>query len=839
VLIAEQTEQDIDETRSRYLPVAVRTQILFFCVVDLSMADPMYQYSLEWYIKIFLAGIANAETSDDLTERIKNINEYFTFSLYVNVCRSVFEKSKLLFSFLLCARILMHKGTIALGDWRFLIAGGGIPDGSIANPGEGWLSERSWVELQSLNLIPAFVGIADTFHQYSVEFRAYFDSPEPHKAEMPGRWATDLSSFQKLLILKCLRPDKFTNAMQEFIALNLGEQFIEPQTADLSLVYKDSSPTTPLIFVLSVGTDPAADLYAFAEEMKFSKKLTAISLGQGQGPRAEAMMRSAMDRGRWVFFQNCHLAPSWMPSLEQLVENIDPDKVHRDFRLWLTSMPTPKFPVSILQNGSKMTVEPPRGVKANLMRNYQNFSDDFFNACVGRASEFKGLLFALMMFTAVICERRKFGSLGFNIPYDFTQGDVNICISQLNMFLMEYAPQTPLKVLHYTAGDINFGGRVTDDWDRRCINTILNGFYNAKVLEEDATFSESGIYHQIPHESNYKDYLKYLKNLPLNDSPEIFGLHENANMTYAQNETFAILDKLLLMQAKTGGGAGASQEEVMEETAKSILTRVPKPFDIGQVMEKHPVVYEESMNTVLQQEIILYNNLLKMIHSSLQDLLKALKGLVVMSEALETMSVSVFNNIVPDMWANKAYPSLKPLGSWVADLLQRIEFINDWNMIGIPTVFWISGFFFPQAFITGTLQNYARQTKISIDTIGFEYAVVPVTTELKEKPKTGCYIRGLYVEGARWCHETHVLTESRPKELFTDMPIIQLVPAADRVAPEEGIYFCPVYKTLTRAGTLSTTGHSTNFVMPIELPSDKPPEHWIKRAVALMCALDY
>ena len=98
---------------------------------------------------------------------------------------------------------------------------------------------------------------------------------------------------------------------------------------------------------------------------------------------------------------------------------------------------------------------------------------------------------------------------------------------------------------------------------------------------------------------------------------------------------------------------------------------------------------------------------------------------------------------------------------------QRIEFINDWNMVGTPTVFWISGFFFPQAFITGTLQNYARQTKISIDTIGFEYLVVPMTTQLTDKPKTGCYIRGLYVEGARWCHDTHVLTESRPKELFT------------------------------------------------------------------------
>ena len=181
VLIAEQTERDIDETRSRYLPVAVRTQILFFCVVDLAKVDPMYQYSLEWYIKIFLNGIANAETSDDLNERIVNINEFFTFSLYVNVCRSVFEKDKLLFSFLLCVRILMNEKEIDMDDWRFLIAGGMLPEKLIANAGEGWLSDRSWTELQALNLIGAFVGIADTFKEYEVAFRAYFDSSEPER----------------------------------------------------------------------------------------------------------------------------------------------------------------------------------------------------------------------------------------------------------------------------------------------------------------------------------------------------------------------------------------------------------------------------------------------------------------------------------------------------------------------------------------------------------------------------------------------------------------------------------------------------------------------------------
>lgn len=144
--------------------------------------------------------------------------------------------------------------------------------------------------------------------------------------------------------------------------------------------------------MLSVGTDPAADLYKFADEMKFSKKLNPISLGQGQGPKAEALMRQAMERGLWVFFQNCHLAPSWMPSLERLVEQIDPEHVHKDFRLWLTSMPSPKFPVMILQNGSKMTVEPPRGIKANLLKSYTSVNDDYLNSCTGRVSFIDTLL---------------------------------------------------------------------------------------------------------------------------------------------------------------------------------------------------------------------------------------------------------------------------------------------------------------------------------------------------------------------------------------------------------------------------------------------------------------
>lgn len=196
---------------------------------------------------------------------------------------------------------------------------------------------------------------------------------------------------------------------------------------------------------------------------------------------------------------------------------------------------------------------------------------------------------------------------------------------------------------------------------------------------------------------------------------------------------------------------------------------------------------------------------------------------------------------VPELWASKAYPSLKPLTSWVNDLQERMQFIQKWAQQGTPPVYWISGFFFPQAFLTGTVQNFARKNAFAIDTVSFEFQV---KDQLQEEtcttgPSDGCYIKGLYIEGARWDSDNHMLAESRPKELFTEMPVVWLKPVQHRKPSGQQFYNCPMYKTLTRAGTLSTTGHSTNFVMYIELLSDLPESHWINRGVALFTSLDF
>jgi len=205
------------------------------------------------------------------------------------------------------------------------------------------------------------------------------------------------------------------------------------------------------------------------------------------------------------------------------------------------------------------------------------------------------------------------------------------------------------------------------------------------------------------------------------------------------------------------------------------------------------------------------------------------------------MGTSMYNQQVPGNWANKSYPSLKPLASWVNDLLQRLDFLNTWIEHGIPPTFWISGFYFPQGFLVGTLQNFARKYQKPIDTIDFETVVLKVKSheEITARPEDGTIIWGLFMEGARWNAEIHSVDESRPKELFTQMVPIHMMPVQNRVIPTEGIYKCPVYKILTRAGVLSTTGHSTNYVCPLELPTATDPDHWIRRGTALFTMLRF
>uniref|UniRef100_A0A669P441 Dynein axonemal heavy chain 12 n=1 Tax=Phasianus colchicus TaxID=9054 RepID=A0A669P441_PHACC len=770
-----------------------------------------------------------------LEKRLRYLTDHFTYNLYCNVCRSLFEKDKLLFSFLLCCNLLMAKNEIEHQEFMFLLTAGVGLKNKYKNPDPSWLPDKSWDELCRASEIPALKEL-----RYS-EWQKIYDSKEPQSFPLPEPLNNALNELQKMIILRCLRPDKIGPAITTFVTEKLGKKFVEPPPFDLTKSYSDSNSTIPLIFVLSPGADPMSSLLKFANDKEMiGSKFQSISLGQGQGPIATKMIQEGMEEGAWVCLQNCHLAVSWMPMLEKICEEFSSEKCHPFFRLWLTSYPSPKFPVTILQNGVKMTNEPPTGLRLNLLQSFLSdpISDPtFFSGCPEKELVWEKLLFGVCFFHALVQERRKFGPLGWNIPYGFNESDLRISIRQLQLFINEYQ-HVPFEAISYLTGECNYGGRVTDDWDRRLLLTMLDDFYNPEIIENPRyTFSPSGNYY-APPKGTYEDYIEFIKSLPFSQHPEVFGLHENVDISKDLQQIKVLFESLLLTQGGDAQGTSSGGgDSTLYEIADDILSKLPNDFNIEGCLAKYPVRYEESMNTVLVQEMERFNNLLQTIRITLTNLKKAIKGLVVMDAELEALCGSLLIGKVPENWAKQSYPSLKPLGSYILDFLQRLKFLQDWYELGKPTVFWLSGFYFTQAFLTGAMQNYARKYRIPIDLLGYEFQVIPQDTA-DTAPEDGVYIHGLFLDGARWDRTKGILAEQYPKLLFDMMPIIWIKPTAKLDVKKSNAYVCPLYKTSERKGVLSTTGHSTNFVIALTLNTDQPVQHWIKRGVALLCQLD-
>ena len=839
--IAKKTEKQIDEARLEYKEVATYASHLFFCVSSLANLEPMYQYSLPWFIMLFTNTIKNADKHDVLSDRILALNDYFTGSLFSQVCRSLFEKDKLLFGFALCISIYGHNlGQISLEQFRFLITGGvEISSGFDEQPDKkpAWLSKKSWIEFVKLaTFYDKYKGISDHIAENADSWKVLWDVPDPTSTPLPDPWESKLDTFEKLLVTRCIRPDKLPVAVQNFLMGKMGKKYVESPPFDLSGCYNDSLATVPLVFILSPGSDPMSSLLSFADGLK--TPVSSISLGQGQGPKAEKMIKDAQSSGEWVVLQNCHLAVSWMSSLEEICENVTMENTNPNFRLWLTSYPSEHFPVSILQNSVKMTNEPPKGLRANLLQTYSSnpLSDPaFFEGCGERSPEFKKLLFGLCTFHAIVQERLSFGPIGWNVKYQFSTPDFVISVRQLQMFLNEYPEDLPLQALIYLTGECNYGGRVTDAKDRRTLMSILDVFYNFDVFNDEYTFSSSGNYY-APPDGEYPSYIEFIKKLPLTSAPEAFGLHANADITKDQKETDLFLASLATSQSTASGGANKGKDAALKEIVQVVKNKMPEPFDLEYANYKYPVMYLESMNTVLCQEMVRFNRLIEVIKKSIADLAKALEGLVVMSGDLEALGNSMYDGKIPALWAGKSYPSLKPLPSYVDDLCKRLKMLQDWLDDGPPNVFWISGFYFTHAFLTGIKQNFARRNKIPIDTLGFDYTCQPIR-EVTEKHEVGAFVNGMFLEGARWDYDAFQLEDSEPKVLYSEAPMLLVEPVELTKRKSFPHYECPLYRTTERKGTLATTGHSTNFVMDIQLPSDRPQDYWIRGGVALLLEL--
>ncbi|XP_037870398.1 dynein axonemal heavy chain 2 isoform X3 [Bombyx mori] len=741
LITSQVTEKEIDAARQGYVPVAVRASVLFFALNDLSRIDPMYQFSLEAYIDLFTYSIDKSPKGGELEDRINNLNEYHTYSVYKNTCRALFERHKLLLSFHIVSRILFQMNKMSAHEYLFLLKGGVVLDRSEQpeNP-TNWMPDECWDNVTELDKLPGFHGVVDAFETFSKDWRDWYLHPEPESQPLIGEWNDICNDFQKILFIRCLRADRVSACVTAFIVSVLGARYVEPPVLDIKQAWEESTWKTSLLFVLSPGVDPTASLIQLARDVKMADKFQSLSLGQGQAPAAVRLLSRGMREGGWVYLANCHLACAWLAGLR-----LDASRVHARFRLWLSSLPDARFPLAVLQRSIKMTTEPPQGLKGNLVRIYANMNEDRFDEATPK---YRRLLFCVSFFHCTLIARKRFRQLGYNAVYSFNDADFDVSDNLLSNYLEEY-DEVPWDALRYLFAIINYGGHITDDWDKRVLIAYINQFFCEEALDTPFYRLSSMPSYHIPRDGSLESYRDFLELLPGYERAESVGQHASADVA-----TLA------------------------------------------------------------------------------QELRRAIEGLVVMSEVLEDMNTCIFEGRVPIFW-QKGRPSMKPLGSWCRELCLRGTHLAAWAGAprAPPTLCWLPALVAPTGFLTAVMQTTARGEGWPIDTLCWEFTVMPLEETAFVRPPRdgGVYIRGQYLEGASWFKKEGYLQEPLPMQLVFPMTPIHFKPIRATGRRLKNRYTCPCYYYPLRQGA---------FVVAVDLPSGKESsDFWVKRGTALLCTL--
>ncbi|XP_070082664.1 dynein axonemal heavy chain 9 isoform X4 [Equus caballus] len=823
---AKVTEVKINEAREHYRPAAARASLLYFIMNDLSKIHPMYRFSLKAFSIVFQKAVEKAAPDESLKERVTNLIDSITFSVYQYTTRGLFECDKLTYLAQLTFQVLLMNQEVGAAELDFLLQSP-VQTG-VTSPVE-FLSHQAWGGVKALSSMEEFYNLDRDIEGSAKSWKKFVESEYPEKEKFPQEWKNK-TALQRLCMMRAMRPDRMTYAMRDFVEEKLGSKYVVGRALDFATSFEESGPATPMFFILSPGVDPLKDVENQGKKLGYTfnnRNFHNVSLGQGQEVVAEAALDLAAKKGHWVILQNIHLVAKWLSTLEKKLEEHS-ENSHPEFRVFISAEPAASpeshiIPQGILENSIKITNEPPTGMHANLHKALDNFTQDTLEMC-SRETEFKSILFALCYFHAVVAERRKFGPQGWNRPYPFNTGDLTISVNVLYNFL-EANAKVPYDDLRYLFGEIMYGGHITDDWDRRLCRTYLEEFIKPEMLEGELSLAPG---FPLPGNMDCSGYHQYIDAELPPESPYLYGLHPNAEigfLTQTSEKLFRTVLELQPRDSNAGDGAGASREEKVKAVLEEILERVTDEFNISELMAK---VEERTPYIVVAfQECERMNILTREIQRSLRELDLGLKGELTMTSDMENLQNALYLDTVPEPWARLAYPSTAGLAAWFLDLLNRIKELEIWiGDFAMPSTVWLTGFFNPQSFLTAIMQSMARKNEWPLDQMALQCDVTKKNREeFRSPPREGAYVHGLFMEGARWDTQAGIITEAKLKDLTPPMPVmfIKAIPADKQDC--RSVYPCPVYKTCQRGPT---------YVWTFNLKTKENPSKWVLAGVALL-----
>ncbi|XP_033278738.2 dynein axonemal heavy chain 9 isoform X2 [Orcinus orca] len=300
---AKVTEVNINEARERYRPAAARASLLYFIMNDLSRIHPMYQFSLKAFNIVFQKAVEKAAPDESLKERVANLIDSITFSMYQYTTRGLFECDKLTYLSQLTFQILLLNQEVSAAELDFLLRSPVQTD--VTSPVE-FLSHQAWGGIKALSSKEEFYNLDRDIEGSAKGWKKFVESECPEKEKFPQEWKNK-TGLQRLCMMRAMRPDRMTYAMRDFIEEKLGSKYVVGRALDFAASFEELGPATPMFFILSPGVDPLKDVENQGKKLGYTfnnRNFHNVSLGQGQEVVAEAVLDLAAKKGHWVLLQD-------------------------------------------------------------------------------------------------------------------------------------------------------------------------------------------------------------------------------------------------------------------------------------------------------------------------------------------------------------------------------------------------------------------------------------------------------------------------------------------------------------------------------------------------------
>ena len=475
-------------------------------------------------------------------------------------------------------------------------------------------------------------------------------------------------------------------------------------------------------------------------------------------------------------------------------------------------------------------------MKNNLLRAFTFFDKNEFE---DKDNKVKTIIFGLCYFHAMMIERRKFGSKGFNQKYPFNIGDLRDSAIVLQNYLDSSSGggKIPWDDLRYIFGDIMYGGHIVDDWDRVFCSGFLRNLMNDALLDEANMFpftDGTNIQFKCPAATTYERYVEYINlELPA-ETPLAYGMHPNAEIDFRTKQCLDAFADLIELQPKDAGGddegVATVDSKVAEFTERAMNEACleANKINVDDIVSKLSEDMRGPYQNTFIQECDLINQLIAAILRSLSDIDLANKGELTRSEAMEKLMEAIFMNKVPDAWKKLSFETTRGLGSWLDNIKQRLEQLNMWKESPEkePPITFLNRLYNPRSFLTAVKQVMSREKSLELNKLYIQ-------TEIQKKmywevadlqKRDGAFVFGFQVEGARWDPNSG-LEESEPKKQFSVVPVVLCRAVLISDKEDKGIYQCPCYKTETRGKT---------YVFTAQLKTKHPPLKWCLAGVALL-----